>query len=160
MRVDEITLDLYFSDPQTGKDRRREYPDALTAEIVQNASRTVVTARQFAELLPFEVRASLGHASGWRPPAVNAATLGAKTRSRHLLALAWDWRETPERLLRSYLFRHVDSTEAVLSEHGLVIQRKLGIYFEHPNATASKRGYPWVHWQTVPPRSGRAVFWP
>ena len=33
--------------------------------------------------------------------------------------------------------------------------RACGIYLEHPEAT---RG--WSHWQSVPPRSGKVVFYP
>lgn len=82
-------------------------------------------------------------ASGWRPKAVNDKTSHAAAFSAHILALAGDLHDWPDRRLARWSLRNLD----VLETHGL--------YMEDPRWTPS-----WVHWQIVAPGSGRRVFIP
>lgn len=79
--------------------------------------------------------------SGWRPSAVNAATIGAAKKSNHMLGLAVDVADADKQLQRWCLAN-------------LNILEELGLWMEHPRDTPT-----WCHLQTVPPRSGRRVFY-
>lgn len=134
-----ITLTDYWE----GRDEL--FPALLTDEIKQNAS--IIVAK--ANLLLSAFREDTGDTeqrhvtSGWRPPAVNAATPGAAPRSKHMSAQAIDLAD-PEGDLDQWVF-----------EHPQVLER-IGLFQEHPSCTA--RG--WAHFQFVPPKSGRRVFFP
>lgn len=82
--------------------------------------------------------------SGWRPPDVNAGTPGAAPRSKHLLCRAVDLYDPDG-----------DIDEWCMSTAGQAAMTEVGIWLEHPSATKG-----WSHWQTVPPGSGRRVFYP
>ena len=80
--------------------------------------------------------------SGWRPSGINAATPNAAPKSKHMDCLACD----------------LDDDEGDLDEWCMDHQAELeeiGLWLEHPSATKS-----WCHIQTVPPKSGRRVFYP
>jgi hypothetical protein len=80
--------------------------------------------------------------SGWRPPEMNARIKNAAVKSKHITGQACDLYD-PEGLIDDYLMDFPGVLQAI------------GLYMEHP---ASTKG--WSHVQTVPPRSGRRVFYP
>lgn len=133
-----ITLTDYWM----GRDR--EHGAALSADIVHNAEDLL---RRVNALLA-EYRHDTGDTdrlhvnSGWRPPAVNAATPGAAPRSKHMTGQAIDIGD-PEGALDEWCLTHPDTL------------RRLGLWQEHPSATKA-----WCHLQSVPPRSGKLVFYP
>lgn len=129
-----ITLPDYWM----GRDA--QYPLALTTDIRRNAITTIA--------LTNSLLASFGQGrkvnSGWRPPAVNAATPNAAAMSKHMLGQAIDLAD-PEGDLDDWL----------MSDMGQAAITRLGLWHEHPAATKG-----WAHLQTVPPRSGRRTFYP
>ncbi len=127
-----ITLQDYWM----GRDE--EYPLAMTPQIERNAQRTVDLANQL--LLRYGGHAKVN--SGWRPPQVNAATPGAAKFSRHMTGEAVDLAD-PEGMLDDWCMEN------------LPVLEKLGLWMEHPAATKG-----WCHLQTIPPKSGRRVFYP
>lgn len=80
--------------------------------------------------------------SGYRPSSVNANTPGASARSKHLTCQAVDLSD-PEGELDDWCMENQKTLEQV------------GLWLEHPSATKG-----WTHWQIVPPRSGKRVFYP
>lgn len=140
-----ITVDDYFMG------RRELYPLALSPDIERNAARTVAVAnallaRALGAGIRLETNAKTGSGvnSGWRPPAVNAATKGAATNSKHMLGLAVDVHD-PDGKIDAWL----------MTDAGQQALKDVGIWIEHPDATPG-----WSHWQIVQPGSGRRVFYP
>lgn len=86
--------------------------------------------------------------SGWRPADYNMMVPGAAVRSKHITGQAVDLGD-PEGVLDDILFSDFvrNGDECLLS--------KWGLYLEHPGATKN-----WCHLQSVPPKSGKRVFWP
>lgn len=80
--------------------------------------------------------------SGWRPPSVNAATPNAATRSKHMSGHAIDISD-PEGDLDEWCMDNEETLQTI------------GLWLEHPSATKG-----WCHVQTVPPKSGKRVFYP
>lgn len=127
-----ITLTDYWM----GRDE--SHGDELTDEIRKNAEETV----RRVNLLLERFGESRGVNSGWRPAAINGSIPGAAKKSKHMLALACD----------------VDDDDGDLDEwcmNNLDQLEDIGLWMEHPAATKG-----WCHLQTVPPRSGRRVFYP
>ena len=136
-----ITLTQYWM----GRDRT--YAAQLSAAIRAEAEETVHRANlllaRFAQAVPGN-SAARGVSSGWRPPEVNAATPGAAKKSNHMLG------------------RAVDLTDAdgaldvwLMTPPGQTALADIGLWLEHPSSTPR-----WCHVQTVPPGSGRRVFYP
>jgi hypothetical protein len=137
-----ITLAEYFM----GRDV--EYSSILGTDLRANAGRTVEAANKLLTLAKGAgVQIKPGKwgmvRSGWRPPAVNAATANASKTSLHMQCLAIDLED-------------VDGTldKWCLSNANLVL-RDLALWLESPTATPS-----WCHVQLKPPRSGNRVFTP
>lgn len=134
-----ITRETYF------KGRDVAYRSNMTDEIEQNAAHTIVCANAGLALY----RADCPDApenevnSGWRPPALNAATPGAAPMSRHMKAQAVDISD-PDGNLALWSVRNKERLIAV----GI-----LGM--ERPEATKG-----WAHWQTVSVGANVFVFWP
>lgn len=131
--------------------RRAQYGLALTPDIEREALRTVdlaskvlVQAGTFGVVLPLHPANRSHVSSGWRPPAVNAATAGAAVNSRHMTGQAIDLYDPDG-----------DLDEWLMTGEGQATLTALGLWMEHPSATKG-----WCHLQTVPPRSGRRVFYP
>lgn len=83
-------------------------------------------------------------ASGWRPPAVNAATKNASPTSLHMTGQAAD------------VYDHGDKLDAWLMQPpGQAALERIGLWLEHPDFTPE-----WCHLQVIPPGSGRRVFRP
>lgn len=138
-----ITLADYWM----GRDESHEH--ALTETTRANARETVhrvnaLLAMMMADGVLLEANPRSGSLvnSGWRPPEVNASVAGAAPKSKHMSAQACDLYD-PEGLLDDWAMEHPEA----LAE--------LRLWLEHPSATKG-----WCHVQTVPPRSGRRVFYP
>ena len=129
--------------------RDADFEHALTETIRANARETVhrvnaLLAMMMADGVALEANPRSGSLvnSGWRPPEVNASVSGAAPKSKHMSAQACDLYD-PEGLLDDWAMEHPEA----LAE--------LRLWLEHPGATKG-----WCHVQTVPPRSGRRVFYP
>lgn len=131
-------MTIILSDFWMGRDK--QYPLAMTPEIQRNAVTTVALAN--ALLAQFGQSRKVN--SGWRPPAINAATPNAAVLSKHMLGQAIDLAD-PEGDLDDWLMGDV----------GQATMTRLGLWHEHPAATKN-----YAHLQTVPPRSGRRTFYP
>jgi hypothetical protein len=133
-----ITLTDYWM----GRDK--DFPDDLTQGVRENASDTVMRANMLlmafkSDQPDWEPRYVT---SGWRPAKINGATPGAAPRSKHMLAQAVDLAD-PEGDLDQWCMDHLKELE------------RIGLWLEHPSATKG-----WCHVQTVPPKSGKRVFYP
>lgn len=144
----QITEGDYFTGP--GRVLRDvKYAADLTDEIRENAAETVrrvnlLLAAMAADGVPLEIdpqTGSLSH-SGWRPPAVNAATPGAAKKSNHMRGKAVDLYD-PRGRLDAWCMSNLPALE------------RIGLWLESPRATPG-----WCHVQTVPPGSGNRVFQP
>lgn len=118
--------------------RDKTHASELTQAIRDNAAVTV--ARVNGLLSEAKVQTTVS--SGWRPPAVNAATKGAAKKSKHMTGEACDLRD-PKGDLGRWCLENLD----VLERHQL--------WLEHPSRTQG-----WVHLQIRPPNSGSRVFYP
>jgi hypothetical protein len=118
--------------------RDQAYPADYTPQIAANAGHTVDQVNALLEAAGFD-----GHVnSGWRPPALNAATRGAARRSKHMQGLACDLHDADGRI------------DLWCLDHPEVLER-IGLWQESPASTPG-----WCHLQTVAPASGHRVFTP
>lgn len=127
-----ITLKDYFM----GRDE--QYPDELTDELKVNAQETVNRVNELLGMFGEMRKVN----SGWRPVSINASTPNAAPKSKHMTCQACD----------------LDDPEGDLDEWAMNNQWALEncvLFMEHPAATKG-----WAHFQTVPPRSGKRVFYP
>lgn len=131
--------------------RDAEFPTAMTPAIEANARLTVDLVNKLLDKLLFVgVHVHLHPvkgtqlSSGWRPPTVNAGTPGAAPNSKHMTGQAADIYD-PDGEVDDWL-----TTAA--GQQALI---ELGLWMEHPSATKG-----WAHVQTIPPRSGKRVFFP
>lgn len=127
-----ITGDDYFN----GRDVA--YGADMTSDIRLLSEITVARANALLNRFGEQRRVN----SGWRPPAINAATTGAAVNSKHMTGQAIDLAD-PEGDLDEWCLAHLEILEAI------------GLWQEHP---ASTKG--WCHVQIVPPKSGNRVFYP
>lgn len=127
-----ITLRDYWM----GRDQK--YPDDLTPEIEGNAAELIDRVNLL--LAAFGETRKVN--SGWRPPEVNAKTAGAAVKSKHMMGLAVDLAD-PDGDLDEWCMENESELE------------RLQLWLEHPAATKG-----WCHLQSVPPKSGKRVFYP
>lgn len=124
--------------------RDKTYCAELTLKIKRNAQTTI----DRANLLLTRFRQDTGDTyarkvnSGWRPPAVNAATPGAARKSRHMTGEAIDIDDDNGAL-----------DDWLMSPEGEAAMREIGLWHEHPRDTDG-----WAHLQIVPPNSGNLHF--
>ena len=143
MPAPQITVADYFMGRDIthglmlGPDLRREA--ARTVEVVNKLLQRV-------QGVSWDINPRTGTivSSGWRPPDVNAGTLGAAPKSKHLICRAVDLYDPDG-----------DVDEWCMSGAGQGALAEVGLWLEHPAATKG-----WCHLQTVPPGSGRRVFYP
>lgn len=140
-----ITLADYFMG------RREKHPLAMSPSIEREAMRTVdlvckllTQAQTFGVTLEQSPVTKTLVSSGWRPPAINAATPNAAPNSKHMTGQALDVYDPDG-----------DLDEWLLTGEGTAALEALGLWVEHPSATKT-----WCHLQTIPPRSGRRFFYP
>ena len=127
-----ITLSEYLM----GRDQ--EYQKDMTPEIEANALELIDRVNLLLESFGEDRKVN----SGWRPPQVNARMPNAARSSKHMLGLAVDL-DDPEGDLDQWCLENENELE------------RLRLWQEHP---ASTKG--WCHLQSVPPKSGRRVFYP
>lgn len=137
-----ITLTQYWM----GRDA--QYPHDMSPQIERNAFMTVdlanrlVTLAKGAGVLMNDTPQWGLVASGWRPPALNAATKGASLTSKHMTGQAIDLYD-PDGYIDNWMLANPN------------VLKDLGLWQEHPDSTPH-----WAHVQTVPPHSGNRVFRP
>ena len=133
---------ITMSDYWMGRDK--SHADELTKDIIYAAENTVKRANLLlAEFRLARLDDEQRHVtSGWRPPSVNATIPNAARRSHHMTGRAIDIAD-PDGDMDEWCLDNLDVLE------------RCGLWLEHPSATKG-----WVHVQTVPPRSGRRVFYP
>lgn len=131
--------------------RDTAYPLAMTLAIDKNARLMVelansMLARLLAAGIALKSHPTTGTlvSSGWRPPAVNAGVANAAPNSKHMTGQAIDIYD-PDGDIDDWLM--TDAGQSALTQ--------VGLWIEHPSATKG-----WSHWQSLPPRSGRRVFYP
>ena len=110
----------------------------LTTEIVGNAAVLVERVHKLLKVFGEDRPIT----SGWRPPAVNAATLNAAAKSKHMTGQAVDLAD-PDGDLDDWCLEHPEMLQL------------FQLWQEHPSATKN-----WCHLQSVPPKSGKRVFYP
>lgn len=127
------------------------YPSEITDEIKKNVEETVSKANSLLAALEAQGVSLEEHprtksivSSGWRPPQINGQIKTAAPKSKHMTGQAIDLYD-PEGEIDEYL----------MSEPGQRMLLAVGLWMEHPSATKG-----WTHWQTLPPRSGRRIFYP
>lgn len=127
-----ITLADYYA----GRDRR--FPDELTDEKRANAEEMVEKANELLQRFGETRKVN----SGWRPAAINNATIGAAPKSKHMTCEAIDL-EDKDGTLDAWCLENLD------------VLQEIGLWMESPEATPD-----WCHLQITPPRSGNRVFKP
>lgn len=139
-----ITTEMYY------RGRDRLYPQDLTPTIKANVARTLVAVNALVAALERDKVGIECHpvtktpvSSGWRPPAINAATPNAAVRSKHMTGEAIDLFD-PDGAIDDWCLKNRKRLKA-----------EFGLYLEHPSATKG-----WCHVQIAPPRSGNTVFYP
>lgn len=125
------------------------FRNLLTPELRANAAKTVRAAQDLLVLAKgagqvLHPNKDFGMVrSGWRPPAINAATTNASPTSHHMKCLAIDLEDNGHALAK-WCQANADT-----------VLKDLGLYLEHPDFTPT-----WCHVQLVPPRSGNRIFRP
>ena len=127
---------LTLADYYMGRDRR--FPDELTDEKRSNAEEMVDKANELLNRFGETRKVN----SGWRPASVNAATVGAAKKSKHMECLAIDL-EDKDGTLDAWCMENLD------------VLQEIGLWLEHPDSTDG-----WCHLQIIAPRSGNRVFKP
>lgn len=127
------------------------YPMQFTPTIKQEGERMVELANQLLEraaaagVSPTKSGTGFGYVdSGWRPPSVNAQTPRAAKNSLHMTGRAIDLSDDDGEL-----------DDWCMSEEGQAALIEIGLWMEHPSATKG-----WCHLQSVPPKSGKRVYYP
>lgn len=134
-----FTIDDYFM----GRDVDARFAALVTPELRKNAERWVSVANSLILQFYLDVKTEPRKIrSGWRPPEINAATKGSAPNSLHMTGHAGDIEDT-DRALANWCVGNREALEAG------------GVWMEDPRATPS-----WVHWQDVPPKSGKRFFIP
>lgn len=133
-----ITLNDYWMG------RQHTFKADLTEDIIRNATVTIKRANMLLTKFKSATNDTEQRkvTSGWRPPKVNAGVPNAAVRSKHMTGQAIDIAD-PEGDLDEWCM----TNQAVLEE--------VQLWLEHPSATKG-----WCHLQTIPPKSGRRVFYP
>lgn len=133
-----ISIEAYFKDSKSGKDRREEFPEDYSPKILENAKVLLEKVNSFLQDLGILMCIVN---SGWRPPSVNSAVGGSKN-SAHCTGEAIDIKDSTGSLKEKVL-------------NNLELLEKHGLYMESPNYTKT-----WCHLQTRPTKSGKRVFNP
>lgn len=133
-----ITLSDYYM----GRDwqYRGQLTEAIRANSAETVSKANLLISSYSSLTKDDTQRRV--TSGWRPPEVNANTAGAALFSKHMVGQAIDISD-PEGDLDEWC---LDNPEVL---------QTIGLWQEHPSATKG-----WCHVQTVPPKSGKRVFYP
>jgi hypothetical protein len=136
MSVRKSAPPLKLADYYMGRDKLHR--QELTRELRANARETLRRVNRLLRRAGLMCRIS----SGWRPTAINARVPGAAQGSKHLSCHAVDLEDRDGRI-------------DAWCMANLAVLEELRLWLEHPDATPG-----WCHLQTLPPRSGRRVFYP
>jgi Peptidase M15 len=120
------------------KGRDTEYASDYTQDISDNLDKLLIPLNQIRDAWgkPMTVN------SGWRPPAINAATPGAAAHSKHMEGLAAD-------------ISDVDGSLWAWVMENLQLMKDLDIFMEDRRWTPT-----WTHFQLGQPTSGHRIFVP
>lgn len=132
---------ISYKDYITANDKypTRLYHEELTHECKENALELLIVVNAF--LLELGCN-TVTVTSGFRPNSINASTVGAGSKSKHLTAEAVDIADPYGKLMELIL-------------ENLHIAQKHGVYFEDFRHTST-----WVHIQSKRPNSGKRIFLP
>lgn len=128
-----LSVDKYFGDMPT------KFAAEYKPEFRQSAETLLLRVKLLLTTIGVNQR---NINSGWRPSSYNATVKGAASKSKHCTGCAVDLADA-DKLLAGAIMRQ----KSVLTTCNL--------YIEDPNYTKT-----WVHFQTVPPGSGRRIFIP
>lgn len=120
---------MYFQDFITKKDRRLEYPNDFTPDILANAQKLLVQVNSILNDLGIE---KCQVTSGWRPQEVNNKVTNAAKKSYHMLGLAVDILDNSSQ----------DLANLVASKPDLL--KKYNLWMEDQTATRGKNTN-WMH---------------
>lgn len=126
---DIISLDLYYKDYVTKKDRRQEYSNEYDDSITDNATILLFKVNSLLNDLGIE-KADV--TSGWRPESVNVKITNAAKKSAHMIGKAVDILDNDNQ----------DLAKLVASRPDLL--RKYDLFMEDLNSTRGKNTN-WVH---------------
>lgn len=115
-----ISLDLYYTDFITKKDRRLQYPNDFTPDLQQNAIKLL--AQVNALLTDLGIK-SADVTSGWRPHSINNKTTNAAKKSAHMICLAVDILDNKTQ----------DLAKLIMSRPDLL--KKYNLWLENPDFT-------------------------
>lgn len=125
----QITIDMYFTDYVTKKDRRKEYPDEFNADVLKNAQALLDKINAFLTEIGIT---SAQVTSGWRPESVNNKVTNASKKSYHMLGMAVD------------ILDNKNQDLAKLVANSPVLLKKYGLWMEDMKATKGKNTN-WCH---------------
>jgi len=117
------------------KGRDKDFP--LSAEMEGNLLSLIAALK----IMEAESNKEFVVTSGYRPPVINQRVGGAR-KSRHQTCQAADIAD-PDGSLADFVFKNLAALE------------RANLWIEAPSATPG-----WVHFQTVPPKSGKRIFTP
>lgn len=120
------------------KGRDIKYPDDYTQEISDNLDSLLIPLNTIRDAYGKPMTVT----SGWRPPAVNSATPGAATHSKHVEGLAADILD-PDGHLWVWVLENLE------------LMKDLDIFMEDKRWTKT-----WVHFGLGKPHSGKRIFIP
>lgn len=137
----QITLEDYLMD------RDEQFPEAECLmpngeDLVRRVNNLLSLMVQDGVRLEVNPSSQTLITSGWRPAYINQCTPGAAPKSKHISMQACDLYDP-----------HGELDEWCLSNQEAL--KDCGLWLEHPAATKG-----WCHLQSLPPRSGRRVFYP
>lgn len=120
------------------KGRDQQYANDYTQEISDNLDKLLIPLNKIREAWgkPMIVN------SGWRPPSVNAGTVGAAAHSKHMEGLAAD-------------ISDIDGSLWTWVLENLQLMKDLDIFMEDRRWTPN-----WVHFGLGQPGSGKRIFVP
>ncbi len=124
-----ISLDVYFKDFLTGKDRREVYKDEWQDSFKDNAIDLLIAVTGLFDELGIDKNKRL--TSGWRPASINNKTANAAKASLHMICKAGDWEDDKNQTTAKLIASRPD----LLKKHGL--------WLENPQYT--KGNQCWVH---------------
>lgn len=133
-----VTVDDVLTSSGKYKDRPILWPvtEVMLGDADELARRVSAVLDMFGEVRKVS--------SGYRPPVINAKTKNAAKKSNHMVCRAVDI-EDSNGMLGHWCMANLSF---------LVIVK---LWIEHPDDSTSDTGK-WIHFQTVPPASGKRVF--
>lgn len=124
-----ISIDLYFTDFVSKKDRRQQYHNDFNESILDNANKLLVQVNAFLTELGVQ---TANVTSGWRPPQINNQTTNAAKKSAHMIGSAVDILDNKTQ----------DLAHLVASRPDLL--KKYNLWLENPQNTKGVNTN-WVH---------------